>query len=219
MAPDVDYAVIEVDGDRRGQRARRSASGCCSPRGWSRASPPRPGSRRSSDAGRAATARRSPAPSAAIRCTARATTSTCRCWPATSSTTEDGTGPRPHRPRPRRRRLRARARRTASRCRTRSPRTASTPTRCRCSPACTCSRRPSPVIAAPARGGRARSPAASSTHSYPHSWRSKAPLIFRATPQWFIPMEGTGRLRAKALAAIEADPLGPGRRARTASAA
>ena len=41
------------------------------------------------------------------------------------------------------------------------------------------------------------------THSYPHSWRSKAPLIFRATPQWFIPMEGRGRLRAKALAAIE----------------
>ena len=41
-------------------------------------------------------------------------------------------------------------------------------------------------------------------HSYPHSWRSKAPLIFRATPQWFIPMEGPGQLRAKALAAIDA---------------
>ena len=26
-------------------------------------------------------------------------------------------------------------------------------------------------------------------HSYPHSWRSKAPLIFRNTPQWFISME------------------------------
>ncbi len=26
-------------------------------------------------------------------------------------------------------------------------------------------------------------------HSYPHSWRSKAPLIFRTTPQWFIRME------------------------------
>src|SRR5262249_57992432 len=25
-------------------------------------------------------------------------------------------------------------------------------------------------------------------HSYPHSWRSKAPLIFRNTPQWFISM-------------------------------
>jgi isoleucyl-tRNA synthetase len=39
-------------------------------------------------------------------------------------------------------------------------------------------------------------------HSYPHSWRSKAPLIFRNTPQWFISMEANG-LRDKALAAIE----------------
>ncbi|HZB93659.1 MAG TPA: isoleucine--tRNA ligase [Stellaceae bacterium] len=38
-------------------------------------------------------------------------------------------------------------------------------------------------------------------HSYPHSWRSKAPLIFRNTPQWFISMETNG-LRQKALAAI-----------------
>lgn len=28
------------------------------------------------------------------------------------------------------------------------------------------------------------------THSYPHSWRSKAPLIFRTTPQWFIALDG-----------------------------
>jgi isoleucyl-tRNA synthetase len=27
------------------------------------------------------------------------------------------------------------------------------------------------------------------THSYPHSWRSKAPVIFRTTPQWFIGMD------------------------------
>jgi isoleucyl-tRNA synthetase len=39
-------------------------------------------------------------------------------------------------------------------------------------------------------------------HSYPHSWRSKAPLIFRNTAQWFISMEVNG-LRAKALKAIE----------------
>jgi isoleucyl-tRNA synthetase len=38
-------------------------------------------------------------------------------------------------------------------------------------------------------------------HSYPHSWRSKAPLILRNTPQWFISMETNG-LRQKALAAI-----------------
>jgi isoleucyl-tRNA synthetase len=40
------------------------------------------------------------------------------------------------------------------------------------------------------------------THSYPHSWRSKAPLIFRTTPQWFISMSATG-LRESALAAID----------------
>src|SRR5439155_17799608 len=38
-------------------------------------------------------------------------------------------------------------------------------------------------------------------HSYPHSWRSKAPLIFRNTPQWFISFEKND-LRQKALAAI-----------------
>ncbi len=40
-------------------------------------------------------------------------------------------------------------------------------------------------------------------HDYPHSWRSKAPVLFRATAQWFISMEKTG-LRRKALAAIDA---------------
>ena len=39
-------------------------------------------------------------------------------------------------------------------------------------------------------------------HSYPHSWRSKAPLIFRNTPQWFISMNTCG-LREKALTAID----------------
>ncbi|MFZ5610156.1 MAG: isoleucine--tRNA ligase [Pseudomonadota bacterium] len=39
-------------------------------------------------------------------------------------------------------------------------------------------------------------------HSYPHSWRSKAPLIFRATAQWFVSMDKNG-LRDKALAEIE----------------
>jgi len=38
-------------------------------------------------------------------------------------------------------------------------------------------------------------------HSYPHSWRSKAPLIYRATPQWFISMEKQS-LRNKAIKAI-----------------
>lgn len=40
------------------------------------------------------------------------------------------------------------------------------------------------------------------THSYPHSWRSKAPLIFRNTPQWFISMEKNS-LRDTAMKAID----------------
>ena len=46
------------------------------------------------------------------------------------------------------------------------------------------------------------------SHSYPHSWRSKAPLIFRTTPQWFIAMD-KGNLRDKAMAAIEATRFVP----------
>ncbi len=38
-------------------------------------------------------------------------------------------------------------------------------------------------------------------HSFPHCWRTKTPLIFRATPQWFISMDQNG-LREKALASI-----------------
>ncbi len=58
------------------------------------------------------------------------------------------------------------------------------------------------------------------THSYPHDWRGKTPVIFRCTEQWFIsvdraghpdqaasPGAGTGSLRAMALAATE--PGGP----------
>ena len=43
------------------------------------------------------------------------------------------------------------------------------------------------------------------TISYPHSWRSKKPIIFRNTPQWFISMgdRGADGLRTKALMAIE----------------
>ncbi|MEM9010155.1 MAG: isoleucine--tRNA ligase [Pseudomonadota bacterium] len=50
------------------------------------------------------------------------------------------------------------------------------------------------------------------THSYPHSWRSKAPLIFRNTPQWFVeidkPLEDGmgeygGSIRERALRSID----------------
>tara|TARA_R110002073_G_scaffold29006_19_gene91654 strand:- start:5599 stop:8559 length:2961 start_codon:yes stop_codon:yes gene_type:complete len=50
-------------------------------------------------------------------------------------------------------------------------------------------------------------------HSYPHSWRSKAPVIFRNTPQWFVAMDtgfdGGDTLRARALAAIDATDWTP----------
>lgn len=39
------------------------------------------------------------------------------------------------------------------------------------------------------------------THSYPHCWRHKTPMIFRATPQWFVSMDNNG-LRQKLLEQI-----------------
>jgi len=49
-------------------------------------------------------------------------------------------------------------------------------------------------------------------HQYPHSWRSKKPVIFRNTPQWFISMgddAGDKGLRATALRAIDATRFVP----------
>jgi isoleucyl-tRNA synthetase len=47
------------------------------------------------------------------------------------------------------------------------------------------------------------------THSYAHCWRTKTPLIYRATPQWFISMDKNGLLD-KAKAAIKECGLAPG---------
>ena len=50
-------------------------------------------------------------------------------------------------------------------------------------------------------------------HGYPHSWRSKAPVIFRNTPQWFVRMDGAidggATLRERALDSIEATTFYP----------
>ncbi len=46
-------------------------------------------------------------------------------------------------------------------------------------------------------------------HSYPHCWRHKTPIIFRATPQWFIAMEQAG-LRDAAVAGIKGVRWVPG---------
>jgi isoleucyl-tRNA synthetase len=53
------------------------------------------------------------------------------------------------------------------------------------------------IIEALARGGRLLHQEAY-RHSYPHCWRHKSPVIFRATPQWFISME-RAELRAHTL--------------------
>ncbi len=51
-------------------------------------------------------------------------------------------------------------------------------------------------------------------HSYPHCWRHKTPIIYRATHQWFIGMDGPERqgktLRQTAIAAVEATQFFPG---------
>ncbi|WP_282044749.1 isoleucine--tRNA ligase [Roseibium album] len=52
-------------------------------------------------------------------------------------------------------------------------------------------------------------------HSYPHSWRSKKPVIFRNTPQWFVYMDKTlsgegDTLRTRALNAIDETRFVPG---------
>ncbi|MEM9107401.1 MAG: isoleucine--tRNA ligase, partial [Pseudomonadota bacterium] len=50
-------------------------------------------------------------------------------------------------------------------------------------------------------------------HTYPHSWRSKKPIIFRNTPQWFVhmdrPFDDGSTLRDRALEAIDATRFVP----------
>jgi len=51
-------------------------------------------------------------------------------------------------------------------------------------------------------------------HSYMHCWRHKTPIIYRATSQWFAgmdvkPNDGSGSLREKALAGVEATEFFP----------
>ena len=46
-----------------------------------------------------------------------------------------------------------------------------------------------PVCSDLREAGALLSASADYTHSYPHSWRSKAKVIYRCTPQWFVPMD------------------------------
>jgi len=61
-----------------------------------------------------------------------------------------------------------------------------------------------PICADLREAGGLLSASADFRHSYPHSWRSKAKVIYRCTPQWFIPMDrGEPSLRETALKAID----------------
>jgi len=69
-----------------------------------------------------------------------------------------------------------------------------------------------PICEALREAGGLLAASADYKHSYPHSWRSKAKVIFRCTPQWFVPMDQVredGTLREKAMAAIEATRFVP----------
>ncbi|MEY4721026.1 MAG: hypothetical protein RIQ46_751, partial [Pseudomonadota bacterium] len=69
-----------------------------------------------------------------------------------------------------------------------------------------------PICTALREAGGLLAASADYKHSYPHSWRSKAKVIFRCTPQWFVPMDREGEggtLRAKALSAIDATRFVP----------
>jgi isoleucyl-tRNA synthetase len=77
-----------------------------------------------------------------------------------------------------------------------------------------------PICADLREAGALLSAAQDFRHSYPHSWRSKARIIYRCTPQWFVPMDrplpfpqsGEGlTLRDCALAAIDETRWVPGK--------
>ncbi|MEL7218106.1 MAG: class I tRNA ligase family protein, partial [Pseudomonadota bacterium] len=64
-----------------------------------------------------------------------------------------------------------------------------------------------PICSDLREAGALLSASADYAHSYPHSWRSKAKVIYRCTPQWFVPMDteldGGGTLRSRAMSEIE----------------
>jgi isoleucyl-tRNA synthetase len=88
----------------------------------------------------------------------------------------------------------------------------------RASPACRSSRRRvkkgkanQKVIEALVAARRPYGARAAQTYQYPHSWRSKKPVIFRNTPQWFVYMDqGAARSKASPLAGEVARRAGGG---------
>ncbi len=70
-------------------------------------------------------------------------------------------------------------------------------------------RKADPIVIEDLKARGALAHLAEITHSYPHCWRHKTPLIFRATRQWFISMDAKG-LRGDALKGIAATQWIPG---------
>jgi len=74
-----------------------------------------------------------------------------------------------------------------------------------------------PICADLREAGALLAASADFRHSYPHSWRSKAKIIFRCTPQWFIPMDknpsplaGEGQAeRSDARERADSEPVSP----------
>ncbi|MBX9882979.1 MAG: class I tRNA ligase family protein, partial [Sphingomonas sp.] len=72
-----------------------------------------------------------------------------------------------------------------------------------------------PICTALRAAGGLLAASADYKHSYPHSWRSKAKLIFRCTPQWFVPMD---RSLSEEPSPLQGRGLGEGEAGRGASA-
>ncbi|MDY7097347.1 MAG: isoleucine--tRNA ligase [Pseudomonadota bacterium] len=73
-----------------------------------------------------------------------------------------------------------------------------------------------PICSDLREAGALLSASADYAHSYPHSWRSKAKVIYRCTPQWFVPMDkpleaaGPSALHSASIEEIEAAASGTG---------
>jgi isoleucyl-tRNA synthetase len=67
-----------------------------------------------------------------------------------------------------------------------------------------------PICTALRESGGLLAASADYKHSYPHSWRSKAKVIYRCTPQWFVPMDKALDLNRSA-ELVEARPSGESR--------
>ncbi|ARR52910.1 isoleucine--tRNA ligase [Rhizorhabdus wittichii DC-6] len=68
-----------------------------------------------------------------------------------------------------------------------------------------------PICADLREAGALLAASADFQHSYPHSWRSKAKVIFRCTPQWFIPMDRSIDADAATPIVDASDPVGHAR--------